>query len=679
MAGSYYTSVQRILAQVSNGVTESFGHAKTDADRVAFALDLPFITQNFYIEQEFSGKSSSEAGKWRDKGNQLYQKQNYTEAMECYTKAVLNAPICSETDSEDDREYSLALANRSAALFQMRQTENALSDIRLALKYGYPKNLEYKLYDRMGKCYLDLDRHEEAAESFRTAKECLEHAKLEEKRVKLWRDAVDKELSLCDLKPEAKKGKKEKRVTFQGIKENVPIVTGNPSKKFPCASEAFDIRCAQGKGRYAVARRQVSVGDVLVAERPHASVLSYDLYNSHCHYCLKQLEAPVGCRQCSFVRYCSEACQQESWERYHEVECKSLKQIRNSGVGFIGHLALRVVITTGLQDLMTSKRVAAENNEKGLKLQTPLHLLVDSKGYYVGGFDSLFDLVTHSEKRSQNELFQYTLLSIYLLKILKHTPWFDQYKNIKGADLSEETETDLHIFVGSIILRFLQIVACNGVEIMETHCGQNIQKAEQVTLGLGLYPTVSLVNHSCNPAMELIFYGDSCVVKAIRNLEDREELSIDYGFVYYLTERQQREMALRSQYHFTCVCEACQEDWPMRNKLPSGIPTFKCSSCGTALSMYGGEKSDPISVKCRKCGLRHRPLAYLEKLQESSRLFDKALSEVKSGKTEKAIPILEGHLCLMEKYLCLPWKDYVTCLSTLKQCYRVLGNHGRKR
>ena len=674
MAGSYYTNIQRILSQVTTGITDRFANTKTDGDRVAFVLNLSFVDECFNINSEFSGKSSLEARKWRDKGNQLYQKQNYKDALECYTKAVLNAPVFDE-DQAEETEFSLAVANRSAATYQLRKPELAVADIRLALKYGYPEVLEYKIYDRMGKCYMEMERHEDAAEAFRTSKVCLEHAKLDEKRITLWQQTLDKQLSLCELKPEAKKEKKEKRVTFRGISENVPVVMGNVSRKFPCASEAFDIRCAQGRGRYAVARRQVSVGDVLIAEQPYVSVLSYDLYHSHCNHCLKQLEAPLACSQCNFVRYCSEQCHEQSWSKYHEVECKCLKHVRNSGMGFIGHLALRTVLATGLEELLKSKRVAAETDEKGIKLQTPLHLLVDGRGNYVGGFDALFDLVTHSSDRSHNELFQYTLLAVYILKILKTTDWFDRAKE----QCQDVAEGDLHIFVGSIILRFLQIIACNGLEIMETHCGQNIQKAEQTTIGLGLFSTISLINHSCNPAMELVFYGDVCVLRAIRNLADREELSIDYGYVFYLTEKQQRQMALKSQYHFECYCEACEQSWPIRSKLPNGIPTFKCSSCGTSLSMYGGEKGDPTLVKCQRCGMRHKPLSYLEKLQESSRLFDKALSEVKAGKTDKAIYILEKHLCLMEKYLCLPWKDYVTCLSTLKQCYRVLGNRSRKK
>ena len=56
------------------------------------------------------------------------------------------------------------------------------------------------------------------------------------------------------------------------------------------------------------------------------------------------------------------------------------------------------------------------------------------------------------------------------------------------------------------------------------------QRAEQVTLGVGLFPTVSLLNHSCNPAMELVFYGNSCTVRAIRNVEEGNRASLNSSF-----------------------------------------------------------------------------------------------------------------------------------------------------
>ena len=77
MAGSYYTSVQRILTQVSVGVSEQFAQMKTDADRVNFVRELDFVDENFHVDSDFGGKSSIEAKKWRDKGNQVYQKQSF--------------------------------------------------------------------------------------------------------------------------------------------------------------------------------------------------------------------------------------------------------------------------------------------------------------------------------------------------------------------------------------------------------------------------------------------------------------------------------------------------------------------------------------------------------------------------------------------------------------------------
>ena len=86
--------------------------------------------------------------------------------------------------------------------------------------------------------------------------------------------------------------------------------------------------------------------------------------------------------------------------------------------------------------------------------------------------------------------------------------------------------------VGGCILTVLQIISCNGVEIMETHTDENITKASQVTLGLALYPTVSLFNHSCNPNCEVTGTGLKVWVHSIKDIKKGEEFSYDYGFSY---------------------------------------------------------------------------------------------------------------------------------------------------
>ena len=47
------------------------------------------------------------------------------------------------------------------------------------------------------------------------------------------------------------------------------------------------------------------------------------------------------------------------------------------------------------------------------------HMSVGEDGTYIGGYEALYQLVCHTNKRNYNEKFQYTLLAIYLLKIMK--------------------------------------------------------------------------------------------------------------------------------------------------------------------------------------------------------------------------------------------------------------------
>ena len=48
----------------------------------------------------------------------------------------------------------------------MRQFEDCLTDIDLALEAGYPTSMVYKLYIRQCKCLLELNRIPQAQEAF---------------------------------------------------------------------------------------------------------------------------------------------------------------------------------------------------------------------------------------------------------------------------------------------------------------------------------------------------------------------------------------------------------------------------------------------------------------------------------------------------------------------------------
>ena len=74
-----------------------------------------------------------------------------------FNKAIMKGPLNSERKG---RDFSLGLANRSAALMRLGHLEAALEDVDLALASGYPKDLRYKLYDRKIKLAANLGRNE---------------------------------------------------------------------------------------------------------------------------------------------------------------------------------------------------------------------------------------------------------------------------------------------------------------------------------------------------------------------------------------------------------------------------------------------------------------------------------------------------------------------------------------
>jgi len=111
------------------------------------------------------------------------------------------------------------------------------------------------------------------------------------------------------------------------------------------------------------------LGDVLLREEPYAAVLESVFRVNHCSNCLRKTSTPIPCFQCATVsmelfdmkrnlqhhfladrdmldlwqvQYCAESCREESWSKFHSVECGILAYLEPSRcLGRLPHLALR--------------------------------------------------------------------------------------------------------------------------------------------------------------------------------------------------------------------------------------------------------------------------------------------------------------------------------------------------
>lgn len=119
----------------------------------------------------------------------------------------------------------------------------------------------------------------------------------------------------------------------------------------------------------------------------------------------------------------------------------------------------------------------------------------------------------------------------------------------------------------AVVSKFLQLAGAPDVKyvsvpyitaIMATLWVNSIgvhDEEELATIGIALYPRLSLLNHSCQPNCVLAFRGTTALLRPLRRLAAGEELTIAYCDV--VDSRAARQALLAQQYFFACRCERC--------------------------------------------------------------------------------------------------------------------------
>jgi hypothetical protein len=82
----------------------------------------------------------------------------------------------------------------------------------------------------------------------------------------------------------------------------------NRSPKYPAISDCIQFKHQPGRGRYAVANRDIQVGEFICVENPIVSRILPEYSGSNCSNCFRSMKAPLPCRTCTKVMFCSYKC-----------------------------------------------------------------------------------------------------------------------------------------------------------------------------------------------------------------------------------------------------------------------------------------------------------------------------------------------------------------------------------
>ncbi|XP_052201558.1 histone-lysine N-methyltransferase ASHR1 isoform X3 [Diospyros lotus] len=196
----------------------------------------------------------------------------------------------------------------------------------------------------------------------------------------------------------------------------------------------------------------------------------------------------------------------------------------------------------------------------------------------------------------------------------------------------------IRLMVKLCIRRKLQIdkLACNA----HTICDSELRP-----LGTGLYPVVSIINHSCLPNAVLAFEGRLAVIRAVQHIPKDTEVLISY--IETAGSTMTRQKALKEQYFFSCTCPRCAKVGQLEDIQESAVlEGYRCKDirCNGFLLRDSG-------FICQECGLV-RDKEEIRKIASEVKLLSEKASELlvsgykmEASDTYKAFEKLQQKLC----------------------------------
>uniref|UniRef100_A0A672GH76 [histone H3]-lysine(4) N-trimethyltransferase n=1 Tax=Salarias fasciatus TaxID=181472 RepID=A0A672GH76_SALFA len=268
----------------------------------------------------------------------------------------------------------------------------------------------------------------------------------------------------------------------------------------------FERFVSPGKGNGVRATAGIRRGELVTSVEPLASCVSLKRSREVCQQCFARRETLLRCSQCKMARYCNVTCQSRAWPG-HKRECKCLRGLLPRVPTDSVRLAASLIFALSSPSGSSSEELySLEEHE------SHLNSMSEQKKEGLSQLASMLELFLHQE----------------------------------GPNLAEELKTALPPSCRDFLCLIAKIT-CNCFTISD---------GELHEIGVGLYPSLSLLNHDCRPNCVMVFEGAKLQLRAVQDISAEEELTISYIETLSLTEERQKQLA--DQYHFNCQCRRCQ-------------------------------------------------------------------------------------------------------------------------
>uniref|UniRef100_A0A182X8H9 MYND-type domain-containing protein n=1 Tax=Anopheles quadriannulatus TaxID=34691 RepID=A0A182X8H9_ANOQN len=508
-------------------------HNLRDKDKVAEIIkrEIEDFLRTFPFRDRFNlhpdAKDNAKALAARNCGNERFAPSigEYMESLQHYNESIAYSEQGSET-------RALAYGNRSAVCLKFGLYEECLENIRLARASNYPMQLADKLNKReqyVKRCI------EEDAEEF-----------------------SDRVTHTPGQYRPRKSGHPAPKLSYEAH-ANVPQLV-----------KCVELRQNSEFGRHLVTTQHLKAGDVLLIEKPYASMLNDKERYKRCAFCHNEdTFTLIPCEGCTLTMYCSDECMDKAYRQYHRYECGVLRDCwRIAGRLVGGIVGLRMVATAIAsfeQDLEGwANHLNALDETKVNAFTVDWNKATDSDIY-----DTVHVLATNQKRRSREDLAMLMFFTSIVHRLLL------ERTDLGPLCVSTPTKSKL---LFDLLLRHWQTSLINKKQVYHVqrsegqdeededyeynYAGYDSNDEEEYSdemHAIAVYPLFSMVNHSCVPNVAPIHLLDGrCAFVANRPIAAGEQLFDVYAFASMDFDRSFRIFCLRKSYYFKCRCAVCE-------------------------------------------------------------------------------------------------------------------------
>ena len=416
---------------------------------------------------------------------------------------------------EGDEVLPLLLANRSAVYLHLKHFDEAVNDINEAIGLGYQILDNHNIVTRKITCLKFLGRDAEAETLYRETISLI-NREIPSERVRLFwveklTSALNQIVPVLSINSPSNVIREDKTLTGR-------------NQVLPSASDFVQINYEESKGRHLKVTKHVSVGEVLIIDKPIGSVLANKFYGNYCNHCMVQLTNHrfIPCIRCELTKYCSIVCRNESWRSYHSKECPYLPALRLYPNGL--HL-LRILISCDVNECI---QISLKGSPK-LEIFPKIGMRRD--------FESFHSLLPKEMDSPEFNICYPLASAIYALICLR--------MNLIARD-------QLLIMASKTIISSLLKISRNADTIF-THDFNLI-------IGSAVHTTSAMFNHDCDPNVYSYYLGNKVIHVAKKEICVNSEINVSYGVNYAFDPLVERQEFLSKSFLFECNCKRCRSE-----------------------------------------------------------------------------------------------------------------------